>query len=137
MKTSASPGFGSGCPLLMLDLLYLVRDLDFKYLLSGTLVILQWLNISYMELEMSLLVMGLHEVGSIYKLLSPCFGMPGTKISEREVMTCKSERWGPIFEELPNQITYKTQTLFVFLHFTTSRFPLLCVISHFFSSLAV
>lgn len=35
-----------------------------------------------MELEMSLLVMGLHEVDSIYKLLSPCFGMPGTKISE-------------------------------------------------------
>lgn len=34
-----------------------------------------------MELETSLLVMGPHEVNSIYKPLSPWFGMPGTKIS--------------------------------------------------------
>lgn len=91
-----------------------------------------------MELEMSLLVMGLHEVDSIYKLLSPCFGMPETKISEWEVITCKYERWGPIFEELPNQITYKSQSLFDFLQFTTTRFPLLCAIDlFFFPSLAV
>lgn len=41
-----------------------------------------------MELQMSLMVMGLHEVNSIYKLLSPCFGMPGTKITRS--YTCES-----------------------------------------------
>lgn len=41
-----------------------------------------------MELQMSLMVMGLHEVNSIYKLLSPCFAMPGTKITRS--YTCES-----------------------------------------------
>lgn len=65
-----------------------------------------------MELETSLLVMGPHKVNSIYKLLSPWFGMPGTKISKRETIFVSPERSIPIFEvqseELFNQNSYKT-----------------------------
>lgn len=45
-----------------------------------------------MELETYLLVMGLQEVNAIYKLLSPWFGMPGTKISKGETIFVSPER---------------------------------------------
>lgn len=72
-----------------------------------------------MEPEASLLVMGLHEVNSIYKLLSPWFGMSRTKTPKRKTIFVSPETWGPIFEvksgELFNQNNYKTLPIKAYL----------------------